>query len=212
MEIRLFAYNTFEIAANTYVISDDQSKCVVIDPGQEDKEVVNYIKDNRLSLSAILLTHGHFDHIRGVDMLVKEFHVPVYIHKNDRDFLYDSHLNGSDRFSRKDITVSKEVEIREIVDESPLNFLSIPIQVIETPFHTPGSICFYFKEENTLFSGDTLFFESIGRSDFPRADPSLIPSSLAKLMSLKDETVVYPGHMNKTTIGHEKKQNPFVNN
>ena len=210
MRIIPFVYNNwFELSANTYIVIDGQFKCVVIDPGKEDKNVIKAIRDNNLSLVAILLTHGHFDHIGGINALVKEFNVPVYIHKNDRNFLKDPYLNGSDRFSRKNIVID-DVDIQEIMDEVTLNLINLPIKVIETPFHTPGSICFYLPNENTLFSGDTLFFESIGRSDFALSEPGLIPSSLAKLMSLKEDTVVYPGHGDKTTIGHEKKQNPFV--
>ena len=211
MKLVPFAYNNwFELTANTYILIDDQSKGVVVDPGKEDKAVVDYIKGNNLSLVAILLTHGHFDHIGGVNALSKMFNVPVYIHKNDREFLINPKYNGSDQYSRKDIIIDKDVVVKEIVDERDLNLLSFPIKVIETPFHTPGSICFYLPDENILISGDTLFFESIGRSDFILSNPSLIPHSLAKLMSLKEETVVYPGHGDKTTIGHEKKQNSFV--
>ena len=211
MKIVPFVYNDwFELSANTYIIIDDQLKCVVVDPGKEDKKVVEYIKNSNLSLVAILLTHGHFDHIGGVAALSKAFNAPVYIHKKDREFLTNPNYNGSDRYSRKNIVVDKDVEIKDIVDEGTLNLLNHPIQVIETPFHTPGSVCYYLKDENILISGDTLFFESIGRSDFPLSNPSLIPSSLAKLMSLKDETIVYPGHGPETTIGHEKKQNSFV--
>ena len=209
MRIVSFIYNdVFEMAANGYLLIDRKNDCVMIDPGKEDKEVVQYIKQNKLNLKAILLTHGHFDHIGGVNYLLNSFSVPVYIHEGDKDFLRKPRLNCSDRFSRKDIIV--DVEPEALKDGQVLKMLDKDIKIIHTPFHTKGSSCFYIEEENILFSGDTLFFGSIGRTDFPTAQPELVDSSLAKLMRLKDETKVYPGHMNETSIGLERKQNPFV--
>ena len=209
MRIIPFIYNeVFELAANGYLLIDDNNDCVMVDPGKDNNDVVNYIKQNDLTLKGILLTHGHFDHIAGVKCLLKHFSVPIYIHENDKEFLKDPHLNCSDRFSRKDIVI--DTEPVAIKDGEILKILNDDIKVIHTPFHTRGSACFYLAKENVLISGDTLFLMSIGRTDFPTACPELVDSSLAKLMSLKDETKVYPGHGPKTTIGFERKQNPFV--
>ena len=202
--------NPFELVANGYVLFDEKNNCVVIDPGKADNQIVDFIKGNKLSLKAILLTHGHFDHISGVPHILKTFDVPVYIHKNDQDYLFDAHLNCSDRFSRKDIVFNTRIDVKYFESECELHILEKPIKVIETPFHTMGSICYLITDENILFSGDTLFCESIGRTDLERSNPSLIDSSLAKLMLLKDDTKVYPGHGPETTIEHEKKQNSFV--
>lgn len=209
MRIIPFIYSeVFELAANGYLLIDDNNDCVFVDPGKEDARVVNYIKENGLTLKAILLTHGHFDHIAGIKYLLKYFPVPIYIHSSDKEFLKNPKLNCSDRFSRKDIVIDDEPITFK--DGEVLKILSESIKVIHTPFHTKGSACFYIEKANALISGDTLFFMSIGRTDFPNACPELIDSSLAKLMSLKDDTKVYPGHGEETTIGFERKQNPFV--
>lgn len=205
MNIKVFTYpNTFELYANTYVLSDSKGSAVVIDPGKDDKEVVDYINSNNLHLKGVLLTHGHFDHIRGVDLLCAD----VFMHEKDEPLLKNSHLNCSDRFSRHDVIIKSQTT--SIKDKDVLNLLEEPIVVIHTPFHTEGSICFYLKDSGVLFSGDTLFQYSIGRSDFVTSNPSLINSSLEKLMMLPDEVVVYPGHGEMTTIGQERKLNPFV--
>ena len=202
--------NPYELVANGYVLFDEHNNCVVIDPGKADNQIVDFINKNKLSLQAILLTHGHFDHIGCVPHILKTFDAPVYIHKNDQDYLFDAHLNCSDRFSRKDIVFNSDINVKYIENECELNLLDKVIKVIETPFHTMGSICYLIPDENILFSGDTLFCESIGRTDLERSNPSLIESSLAKLMLLNESTKVYPGHGPETTIDHEKKQNSFV--
>ena len=202
--------NPFELVANGYVLFDEKNNCVVVDPGKADNQIVDFIKKNKLSLQAILLTHGHFDHIGGVEHILKTFNVSAYIHKNDKDYLFNAHLNCSDRFSRKDIVFDSRIDVKNIENECELNLLEKPIKIIETPFHTMGSICYLIPEESILFSGDTLFCESIGRSDLEGSNPSLIDESLAKLMLLNDDIKVYPGHGPETTIGHEKKQNSFV--
>ena len=209
MRIVPFIYSeVFELAANSYLLIDSNNNCVIVDPGKEDNRVMDYINNNSLTLKAILLTHGHFDHIAGIKYLLKYFPVPIYIHTDERDFLKNPKLNCSNRFSRKDIVIENDVVT--LKDGEVLKILNEDIKVIHTPFHTRGSVCFYLEKENALISGDTLFFMSIGRTDFPTACPELIDSSLAKLMSLKDETKVYPGHGEETTIGFERKQNPFV--
>ena len=209
MKIITFTYDDyFDLTANCYLLINDSKECIVIDFGKEDEQVVNYIKENNLKLEAVLLTHGHFDHIKGVDYLLNNFSVPVYIHELDKEFLTDVRLNGSNRFSRKDVVVNAKPIL--LKDGQVLKLIGSDIKVIHTPFHTRGSVCFYIEKENILFSGDTLFLSSIGRTDFPTAQPELVPSSLAKLMSLKDDTKVYTGHGAETTIGFEKKQNPFV--
>ena len=209
MKIISFTYpESFELAANTYLIIDSSNQCLLVDIGKDDERIVRYINDNKLQLKGILLTHGHFDHIRGVDYILSQFDVPVYLHEQDKELLTNPHLNGSDRFSRKDIIIDALTE--NIKDGSAIKLLDEPIKVIHTPFHTQGSVCFYLEKERVLFSGDSLFLGSIGRSDFITSNPKLIPSSLAKLMSLNDDVKVYSGHGLETTIGDERKQNPFV--
>ncbi len=205
MEIKPFIYgdNYIELSANTYLVIDGKD-CVLVDPGKEDPKIVEFIKENSLNLKGILLTHGHFDHMRGIIA----FECPVYIHKNDVELLNNPHLNCSDRFSRKNVSI--DITPIEVEEGTEINLLSKPIKVIHTPYHTLGSVCYYIPEEKILFSGDTLFKDAMGRSDFVTSDPSLIKPSLAKLGALPDDVILYPGHGDLTSIGYERKQNPFV--
>ena len=206
--IPLISKSILELCANSYVLIDDNNECVVIDPSSEDDSIVQYINNNNLKLKAILLTHGHFDHIKGVDILVKHFSVPVYISQKDEKLLYNSSLNCSDRFSRVDIVL--KTKANTIKDGDILHILNEDIKVIATPYHTEGSVCFYLKDSHILFTGDSLFKESVGRADFITSDPDKMDDSLKKIMSLPDETKVYPGHNDETTIEHERKLNPIV--
>ncbi len=192
MNVKLFQYEGFfELNANTYVLYDE-SECVVIDSGKNNNDVVDFINENHLKLKAILLTHGHFDHIQGLPALLKAFDVPVYIHKDDECMLSDSYLNGSNRFSRTDIYYDGDV--KTFTDGEVFHLLKSPIEVIATPFHTKGSVCFYLKDNKMLFTGDSLFSEGIGRTDFPNAIPELEHHSLYKLTKLDKDITIYPGH------------------
>ena len=207
MEIKLFnSNNPFELCANTYVLTDPSKRCVVIDPSVE--EAIKYIQENNLKLVGVLLTHGHFDHIRKVDEIVELYHVPFYIHQKDEELLTNPKLNCSDRFSRKNLVVKAKPSF--IKEGDILNLLDLPIKVIETPFHTLGSICYLLEQERVLFSGDSLFNQSVGRMDLPTSDSSLFFSSLAKLMSLDDNIIVYPGHGDETTIKNERLYNSQI--
>ena len=201
MRISVFTNNNpFELCANSYVLVDSSNRCIVIDPSVPD--IIRYIDDNKLKLVAILLTHGHFDHIRVVDKLIDKYQVPFFINKQDVELLTRPELNCSDSFCRNDIVVKHTPEY--IKEGDILKLFEYPIKVIETPFHTMGSVCFYLEEENVLFSGDTLFCGSVGRMDLPTSNPSLFSKSLAKLMTLDDRVFVYPGHGEKTTIANER--------
>ena len=208
MRVIPFIYEDIDdLFANTYLLIDNND-CVVIDPGRDYRGIVDYINKNQLKLKAILLTHGHYDHMRGVNILLKEFSCPLYIGFFDEDRLTDTYKNLSTLFSDEKVVISQKAIT--VSDNEVLSLLSEPIKVIETPFHTKGSVCYYLKDSGLLFSGDTLFKGSIGRDDLPDAVPSKKRTSLAKLMLLPDNTKVFPGHGNSTTIGEEKKYNPFV--
>ena len=192
MKVKAFIYNGFyELCANTYVIYDE-SECVIIDSGKNNNDVVNFIKENHLKLKGILLTHGHFDHIQGLESLLKAFDVPLYVHKDDECMLTHPELNASNRFSRSNIVINKKPVT--FTDGDVLNLLKSPIEVIHTPFHTKGSSCFYLKDNNMLFTGDTLFEQGIGRTDFPHSVPELVQNSLSKLSKLEKDITIYPGH------------------
>lgn len=209
MKIIPFTYcEGIELYANTYLLIDDNDDCVVIDPGKDYPGIVEFIKENELNLKGVLLTHGHFDHIRGVKILSDEFNVFAYINAEDEKFLTDTHFNGSDRFSLKKVVV--EVPHILIKDGEILKLLQEPIEVIATPYHTSGSVCFYLKDSGVIFTGDSLFAGGFGRADFPGARPDLFNSSIKKLFSLPGNVEVYPGHEEKTTIENERNANTFV--
>ena len=208
MKVVPFIYEDIDdLVANSYIVVDNND-CVVIDASRLYDGLVNYIQKNGLNLKGILLTHCHFDHIRGVDRLVDAFHAPVYIGFYDADGLSDPHKNLSFYMNGEPIFVKAKVDT--VSDKQELHLLSEPIIVIETPYHTIGSVCYYLKDSNILFSGDSLFKNSIGRDDLVTSIPYKKQSSLSKIMSLPEETKVYPGHGPFTKIGEEKKYNPFV--
>lgn len=208
MKVVPFLYNDKnELFSNCYLAIDNKSSCVIIDPSCDYDGVINYIIKNSLVCRGILLTHSHFDHMRGIDHTVKALNVPLYVSSNDKDGLTDTRLNCSSMSNSKFIVQTKPVLVS---DQEVLELLEEPIRVIDTPFHTKGSACYYIAKSNLLFSGDTLFRGSIGRSDLPSSVGREIRHSLSKLFALPDETKVFPGHGLTTTIGFERKLNPFI--
>lgn len=196
------------ISTNCYlVINEDTKQAVVIDPAACPSYLMSHIKSEGLKIEAILLTHGHFDHIMGIDGFLLEFDVPVYVHEEDADAMEDPVLNQSSTYT-SGYTFGKARYLR---DRQTLELAGYTFQVIHTPGHTKGGCCYYVASENVLFSGDTLFQNSVGRTDFVNSSTSdLVHSVREKLFLLPDDTMVYPGHMGETKIGHEKKYNPYV--
>ncbi len=202
-----FIYNDVDdLFANTYLVIDSNNSCVVIDPSIDYDGIINYILKNDLSLKGILLTHSHFDHMRGADRLVSYFHVPFYVHEDDIEGLTDYKKNCSS-LDKKVIVNSKPTKVS---DGEKLSLLEDEIYVIHTPYHTIGSVCYYIDKDKILFSGDSLFKMMVGRSDLPTSCSFLRKESLQKLIKLNDEVKVYPGHGRFTTIGEERKSNPFI--
>lgn len=196
------------ISTNCYlVINEDTKQAVVIDPAACPSYLMSHIKSEGLKIEAILLTHGHFDHIMGIDGFLSEFDVPVYVHEEDADAMEDPVLNQSSTYT-SGYTFGKARYLR---DRQTLELAGYTFQVIHTPGHTKGGCCYYVASEGVLFSGDTLFQNSVGRTDFVNSSTSdLVHSVREKLFLLPDDTMVYPGHMGETKIGHEKKYNPYV--
>lgn len=193
------------VQTNCYFVYDKDSKeAVVVDPPKN--VVYDKLTENGFSVKAILLTHGHFDHIMGVHELVKLSGAKVYALKEEDALLRSSVLNASEQI-RKPYTV----EADELVsDGDELELIGINFKVMSTPGHTAGSCCYYIADEKWLISGDTLFCGSIGRSDLPTGNEAQIMDSVHKLVNSFDEDVkVYPGHGDSTTIGDERKYNPF---
>ena len=196
-----------ELYANTYLLSDSENNCVVIDPAKDYPGIVNYIKKNNLILKAVLLTHGHVDHMRGVDTLVNAFKAPLYIGFDDEDKLTDTYANCSDFLGEHVVVKSKAITL---ADNEVLHFLSEDIKTITVPYHTAGSVCFYLKESGVLFTGDFIIMHGIGRSDLPSAMPKELRNSMAKVLALPDDTKIYGGHGPSSTLEIERRVNPFV--
>lgn len=192
------------ISTNCYMVINEETKeAVVIDPAQRPKQMLEYAKENEIDVKAILLTHGHFDHIMGIDDFLKEYDIPVYVHEDDKETMEDSSLNLSRTYSFSDSVYLKDGEVLEIA--------GMMFKVIHTPGHTPGCACYYMESEKVLFSGDTLFEMSVGRTDFPNSSTKdLVRSVREKLFVLPDDVLVLPGHMGDTSIGYEKLHNMYV--
>ena len=197
------------IGTNCYLVINEETKeTVMVDPGAYPAKVKNAVKEQELKLKAVLLTHAHFDHIMGLSDVMEEVKVPVYVEEADLPMMTDGESNLSSAYVRGGYRFEEAVPVR---DGQQLEIAGFQFRVIHTPGHTPGGCCYYMEQEGVLFSGDTLFQASVGRSDFPGGSASeLVRSVKEKLLVLPEETHVYPGHMDETTIGYEKLYNPFL--
>ena len=196
------------IRTNCYIVyTKDTKKAVIIDPATDAKRIIKELSELSVIPEAVLLTHGHFDHMIAGDALRKEYGIPVCILEEDAEMLEDARENCSAIFLTAYTTTADKL----LKDGQTLEFLEGALKVIATPGHTAGSCCYYNKEEGILFSGDTLFQGSIGRTDLPTAKPSKIHVSIReKLFVLPEDTLVFTGHGEETTIGEEKQNNPYV--
>ena len=195
------------VQTNCYFLyQEDSKKIIVVDPADRGEYLFNAFTEAGLEVAAILLTHGHFDHIWGCNQLRELAGVQVFAFEDERELCESAKLNVSADVGRPyTATVDWYLKDGETVTIEGMEF-----KVIWTPGHTQGSCCYYFEKDNILISGDTLFEGSVGRSDLPTGDGKLLSRSLKeRLMILPDETMVFPGHGNGTTIGDEKKYNPF---
>jgi hydroxyacylglutathione hydrolase len=199
-----------EYETNCYLLRSNRAAkdCVVVDPGLEVGRLLDFIKGHKLNPVAVVLTHGHIDHIGGVAGLRENYpDIKVYIHKLDAKMLDDAHRNLSSMMGGAFSTRPADFSLE---DGSVIEQAEIKLQVLHTPGHTPGGICLYSKSDGIVFTDDTLFAESIGRTDFPGGSlQQLLKSVREKLFTLPDDTVVYPGHGPSTTIAQEKAHNQF---
>lgn len=190
-----------------FLFKEETKKAVVIDPADNGKLIYDKLTQNGFSVEAILLTHGHFDHIWGTKELRELSGAKIYALDKEQTLCESVDNNLSAMVGRAYTVVPDEY----VADGAELTFDGIAFKVIATPGHTIGSCCYYVEKAGILISGDTLFQESTGRTDFPTGSMSSIVRSIReKLFVLPDETKVYPGHGDSTTIGYEKKYNPFV--
>lgn len=199
-------FNTGILDVNTYVLIDENTKeAIIIDLGGNFEEISNYINNNSAQLKYILNTHGHFDHIMGEKTAQDSINIPIYMHKED-EFLV---VNLPSQMAMWGMKSVEPPQITDFIDEnSNLSIGNEAIKIFHTPGHSPGGLSFLIG--NNLFSGDTLFRESVGRCDLPGGDFSILKKSIKeKLFKLPEDTVVYPGHGDFSTIGHEIKYNNF---
>jgi glyoxylase-like metal-dependent hydrolase (beta-lactamase superfamily II) len=197
------------VQTNCYIVyHGDTREAVVFDPADNAGRIEKYLKANDLVCKGILLTHGHFDHIMAVAELKAAVSSPVYAHEAEAVLLKDTRLNASIH-TKRECTVVPDVFL---TDEQVLHLAGFTIKVYHTPGHTAGGVCYYFPEHQVLFSGDTLFLESIGRTDLPTGNGRLLIESIRnKLLLLQDEVKVFPGHGDSTTIGYERDNNIYLN-
>ena len=199
-------FSVGDLGTNCYLVSDETTKeCIVIDTGDVSPELDDYVSEQNLSVKYIIFTHGHFDHTDGVNYYSDKFGCDILIHSADAVALTDVNSVYSLGYSKR----SKPVQPSKLLcDGDVINFGKCEFRVMHTPGHTLGGICLY--SNGVLISGDTLFYRSIGRTDFWGGKFDTLQESILKLYNLPDDTVVYPGHGENTTIGDEKYKNPFV--
>lgn len=214
MEVKIFAVNPLEV--NCYVVSDDTKEAVIIDCGcfhpDEWAEIKNYIVKEQLKVVHLLNTHLHFDHIMGVPMVYNDLGLAPEANKNDLS-IYNNVEKQISMFINMNVDHIEMPPLgRELRDGDTIEFGTHSFMVIQTPGHTKGGVCFYCKEENVLFTGDTLFQCSIGRTDLEGGCyEDIIQSVKERLLVLPPETKVYPGHGPSSSIEFEKKYNPYLN-
>ncbi|WP_022749036.1 MBL fold metallo-hydrolase [Lachnobacterium bovis] len=207
-KLKLKQYVVGPVMTNCYfVINEENNEMIVIDPGDNADKLIKQIDKDNYKVKAILLTHGHFDHANGSKELKEYYKVPIYIHEKERETLENPQLNLSNWLGS---TKKYEADIF-LKDEQELEIAGFKIRVLFTPGHTIGGCSYYFPYESVVFVGDTLFAGSVGRTDFPRSSQSdLVRGIREKLMVLPDDTRVFPGHNEETTIETERIYNPYI--
>ena len=195
--------------ANCYMaMNEDSMEGFLIDPGAEPIKIISEINDIGLLPDAVLLTHGHFDHIMAVNELKIKYNTTVYAHEDEQKILKDAELNSSLMSTHMKYTTSADVLLH---DGDIIETAGFRIRVIATPGHTIGGVCYLVEDHDIMFTGDTLFYESIGRSDLPTGDSDLLISSIREKLAVLNENIkVFPGHGDMTSIAHEKQHNSFL--
>jgi len=198
-----------ELEANCYILADEKTKrAIIIDPGGEAKKILWIVKQNKLKVIYIINTHAHIDHIGANDIIREATGAFLLIHSSDAHLLENPQMNLSTMMNGKRKFLPPT---RVVKEEDEIKVDQICLQVLHTPGHTPGSICLYIRGER-VFTGDTLFAGSVGRVDLPGGSPADLQNSIReKLLTLPEKVIVHPGHGPDTTIGKEKKDNPFIN-
>lgn len=194
-------------ATNTYYVYDDETKRgLIVDPADSPDTIIARADSLSMIPEAILITHGHFDHVLAMNKIREHYGIKVYAGLTEKQVLHDMAMNLTSSFGMGQ-TFDADIYLK---DGEEFETAGYHIKAIEVPGHTIGGMCYYFDKQGVLFSGDTLFCESVGRSDFPGGSASALCRGIKdKLFILPEHTKVYPGHMDETTIGNEIKYNPF---
>ncbi|MEF2587389.1 MAG: MBL fold metallo-hydrolase [Butyrivibrio sp.] len=194
-------------ATNTYYVYDDETKRgLIVDPADSPDTIIAKVDSLSMIPEAILITHGHFDHVLAMNKVREHYGIKVYAGLTEKQVLHDMAMNLTSSFGMGQI-FDADIYLK---DGEEFETAGYHIKAIEVPGHTIGGMCYYFDKQGVLFSGDTLFCESVGRSDFPGGSASALCRGIKdKLFILPEHTKVYPGHMDETTIGNEIKYNPF---
>lgn len=206
--MKIHTLNLGELRSNGYVVETAPGRCIIVDLGGDAEYLMNYLKTHKLKLAKILLTHGHFDHIGGVEEVRRLTGAEVFVHVNDADMLRSEKSSLAAEMSYAPfvpVTLWTAVEEDAIINDGDLSF-----KVIHTPGHSSGSVCYIC--EDVIFSGDTLFYRSIGRTDFPGSNPIDMRNSLKKLSLLDGDYKVLPGHNMPTSLDSEHRLNPYMKN
>ena len=199
------------LQCNCSIFGDEETrKAIVVDPGDEIKKITDVLEKHDLKLTAIVITHAHIDHVAGAQKLRSLTNAPVYMNESDRELLNNLDMQAS--WLGVEPPPRPEVD-QATTDGTKLHLAGAEFQVMHTPGHTQGSLCLWIPSENKLVAGDTLFRDSIGRTDLPGGDTRKILQSIkTRLLDLPENAVVIPGHGPGTTIGREKERNPFLQN
>ena len=210
IKVKTLVFNSFQV--NTYIIYDESGECVIIDPGcsdeRENKVLEDFISANKLTPSRLLNTHGHIDHILGASFVSDKYNLALEIHKGDYHMIEMSPAYAGN-FGLS-INVPSRIET-SLNDNDTFMLGNSEIKMLHVPGHSPGSVAFYSASDKFVIVGDVLFKGSIGRTDLPGGDYDILMESIGKkLMTLDEDVTVYCGHMQETSIGIEKRSNPFI--
>ena len=207
--MKIYGIRVSVFSTNCYLVKNEETgEGFLIDPGDYAEKIIEVIKEKDVKLTAIYLTHGHLDHMMAAERIKAEYNVPVYCHEAELAVLADPVQNLTGRFMRSGYVFTDAIGLKDGAEFVAAGF---PIRLIHTPGHTPGGCCYYLWKDGYLFSGDTLFFRSIGNTEFPGGSMGTLARSIReKLYTLPEETRVYAGHGESTDIGSEKAENPFV--
>ncbi|QQK07800.1 MBL fold metallo-hydrolase [Miniphocaeibacter halophilus] len=201
--MEIIKYVTRSLVENVYIVVENEN-CFIIDPGYDFNGIKNILEERNLKPKFIILTHGHADHIGSVEELKKLYNIPIYAHIEEKDLLNSPELNLSSQMYG-DISLEADHYVKE---GDIINFENNELKIIHTPGHTQGGMCILM--DGHIFTGDTIFAGSVGRTDLPTSNFEELKKSLNKLMLLDDDLIIHPGHNSDSTIGRERISNPFI--